>query len=114
MLKFGAEIVKVFQQIDQDITDVETRVSGDAEIQELKSGFSTLLTGVKNQQQSFDKVFRNFGICEYNPVDEKFDPNLHEAISMVNDESKEPGTVCYVMKTGWKIQDRVLRAAKVF
>lgn len=43
----------------------------------------------------------------------KFDPQFHEAISKVKDESKEEGTIVEVVKEGYKIGDRVIRAAMV-
>lgn len=41
-----------------------------------------------------------------------FDPNLHEAVQQVPGEADEP-TVAEVLRTGWKMHDRVLRAAMV-
>lgn len=41
-----------------------------------------------------------------------FDPNLHEAVQQVPGEAHEP-TVAEVLRTGWKMHDRVLRAAMV-
>lgn len=55
-----------------------------------------------------------FKVEQYNPLGEKFNPDFHEAMAMVNDPTKDPNTICEVMETGWKIGDRVLRAAKVF
>ena len=39
--------------------------------------------------------------CSYDPVGEKFDPNLHNALFEVPDATKEPGTVAIVIKVGW-------------
>ena len=61
----------------------------------------------------FDKTMKRFDVEEYIPMDEKFDPNFHEAMAMVDYPSKEPNTICEVMVSGWKIGDRVLRAAQV-
>lgn len=50
------------------------------------------------------------------PIDaqgQSFDPHLHEAIAVREDDSCEPGTVCEVYQTGWRRGDDVLRHAKV-
>lgn len=52
-------------------------------------------------------------MVQYDPKGEKFDPTMHEAVFTVKEEDKENGTVAVVMQTGFKIGDRVLRAAKV-
>jgi molecular chaperone GrpE len=43
----------------------------------------------------------------------KFDPNLHEALFEVPDETVANGTVVQVIEAGYAIGDRVLRPAKV-
>lgn len=41
----------------------------------------------------FDKTMKRFDVEEYIPMDEKFDPNFHEAMAMVDYPSKEPNTI---------------------
>jgi molecular chaperone GrpE len=52
-----------------------------------------------------------------NPVGEKFDPNRHQAVSMVDGAAQDPavasGHVVAVMQKGYLIGDRVLRPALV-
>lgn len=60
-----------------------------------------------------DAVLKRFGVVQFDPKGEKFDPNIHEAVFMVPDPTKENNTIAEVMQTGWKIGERVLRAAKV-
>ena len=49
---------------------------------------------------------------ELTPGGEKFDPNFHQAIGMV-DSNQEPNTVVTVLQKGYTIADRVLRPALV-
>jgi len=49
---------------------------------------------------------------EVNPIEEKFDPNMHQAISTVDSEG-EPDTVISVLQKGYTLNDRVLRPALV-
>ncbi len=60
-----------------------------------------------------DKVLGRFNLEQYDPKGQKFDPTLHEAVFTVPDSEYEVGSVAVTMQTGWKIGDRVLRAAKV-
>lgn len=44
------------------------------------------------------QVFKKFGIEKYDPTNEKFDPNRHNAVFQVPDPSKAPDTVAVVLK----------------
>lgn len=68
--------------------------------------------GVELTAKQLSSVFDKFNIAELNPVGEKFDPNKHQAISML-DSDKEPNTVLTVLQKGYTLNDRVLRPALV-
>lgn len=61
----------------------------------------------------FTKILENHSMKKINPINEKFNPNLHEALFEITDEKKEPGTIGYVAQYGYTINERVLRAARV-
>lgn len=50
---------------------------------------------------------------QYGAPGDKFDPNVHDALFEYEDASKEPGSVGQVLKTGYKLHDRVIRPAQV-
>jgi len=50
---------------------------------------------------------------KYDPTNEQFDPNRHNAAFQVPDASKPPGTIAIVLKPGYVLHDRVLRPAEV-
>lgn len=60
-----------------------------------------------------DAVLARFHVEQYPAKGEKFNPNLHEAVFTVKDPNMENDTVAIEMATGWKIGERILRAAKV-
>lgn len=68
--------------------------------------------GVELTSKQLLSVFEKFNIAEINPVGEKFDPNKHQAISMVPAEG-EPNTVLSVLQKGYALNERVLRPALV-
>ena len=54
-----------------------------------------------------------YHVKPFDPMGDRFDPNFHEALYQVPMPDKEPGTVIDCQKVGFKIKDRVLRAAQV-
>lgn len=68
--------------------------------------------GVELTAKQLASVFDKFNIAEINPVGEKFDPNKHQAISML-ENSGEPNTVVNVLQKGYTLNERVLRPALV-
>ena len=72
-----------------------------------------LYEGVESTQRLLLNTLFKHHVKPYDPVGEKFDPNLHEALFQVPMPGKEPGTVFVTQKIGFMIKDRVLRAAQV-
>jgi molecular chaperone GrpE len=61
-----------------------------------------------------DKILNKFEVNPHSPLGEKFDPNVHEAVFVIpKSDEYENNHVGHVMQSGWKIGDRILRAAKV-
>lgn len=73
----------------------------------------TFYEGVEMTHKSFLKVFQQFKITPYGKVGDKFDPTLHDALFQQPDPTKENGTLVQVLKKGYKLSDRVIRAAQV-
>ena len=69
--------------------------------------------GLELTFKSFESALKSAGITSIDPVNENFDPEKHEALSLVQDESREENTVIEVVQKGFMILDRVLRPAKV-
>ena len=69
--------------------------------------------GTVNTQQSLTKVLQEYGIEIINPKGEKFDPEIHEAMSMVQSEDHEKNTIVDVFQKGYLLNGRVIRAAMV-
>ena len=58
-------------------------------------------------------IFKKNNIEEIKAIDEKLDPNLHQAMMEVEDENKEPGTIVQEIQKGFKMKDRLLRPSLV-
>ena len=72
-----------------------------------------ILIGVEMTGREVAAVFDRHGISKINPVKEKFDYNLHQAMFEVPTDEVEPGTVVEVIQPGYQLHDRLLRPAMV-
>jgi molecular chaperone GrpE len=72
-----------------------------------------LIDGVELTLKQLNAVFEKFNIVEINPIGEKFDPNEHQAMSMVESKEQESNSVLSVLQKGYKLNDRVIRPAMV-
>ena len=58
-------------------------------------------------------IFKKNGIEEIKSIDQKLDPNLHQAMLEIEDNNKEPGTVVQEIQKGFMMKDRLLRPSLV-
>mmetsp|Transcript_4998 Transcript_4998/g.10795 ORF Transcript_4998/g.10795 Transcript_4998/m.10795 type:complete len:318 (+) Transcript_4998:38-991(+) len=79
----------------------------------LRSLLKGLLEGMQATEKIMLGILNKHGVEQYNPINEKFDPNLHNALFEVADPTKEVGTIAVVTKRGYKLHDRVIRPAEV-
>jgi molecular chaperone GrpE len=75
--------------------------------------FKALLEGVGLTERDLQKKMETHGVRKQEPEGKKFDPNFHQAMFEVPDETKPNGTVLQVVQSGYVIGDRVLRPAMV-
>ncbi len=80
---------------------------------ELDDHIKSLLEGIEATQRAMIRAFERNGIKEISPIDEKFDPNLHEVMFEVPTPDKEDGTIIQILETGYTLNDRLLRPARV-
>ena len=75
---------------------------------------ATVVQGVDMVEKKFDKYLRAAGLEPLNPVDQPFDPSLHEAVATEPAESDElDGTVARVYQVGYTFKGQLLRPARV-
>ncbi len=72
-----------------------------------------MIEGTQNTQKIFAKVLQDYGIETINPVGETFDPEQHEAMSMVPSPDHQKNTIVNVFQKGYLLNGRVVRAAMV-
>ena len=69
--------------------------------------------GVRLTLKSLQQVFSDFGIEEVAPLEQSFDPELHQAISTCPTADYPPNTVIELIQKGYTLNGRLLRAAMV-
>jgi molecular chaperone GrpE len=80
---------------------------------EIDPALKTLLEGVEVTERELIKVFERHGVKRFDPLGQKFDPHVHEAMVKVDVPNVPAETVVQVLQAGYKINDRVLRPAAV-
>lgn len=72
-----------------------------------------IVQGIQMIRKLFGEVFKKEGLEPIDSVDVKFNPDIHEAIGFEESEEKEEGLVTEIVQTGYKLNHRLIRPAKV-
>ena len=73
----------------------------------------SILEGSALTVDMFVQVLQRNGLEQVDPLGEKFDPERHQAISMIDVEDAKSNTVVEVMQKGFLLNDRLIRPAMV-
>ena len=73
----------------------------------------SLHEGMELTMNMFNTTFEKLGVKEINPLNQAFDPELHQAMTMQDAGDVEPNTVIAVMQKGYLLNDRLVRPAMV-
>ena len=69
--------------------------------------------GVEMTMNELLKIFTSLGVEIFGNVGDAFDPNLHNAVMHIDDDSMEENTIAQVFQKGFKIGDKIVRFAMV-
>ncbi|MBO6518774.1 MAG: nucleotide exchange factor GrpE [Rhodospirillales bacterium] len=104
---FAREMIVVADNLSRALDAVETEQALHHD------SIKALLEGVQMTAREMQNAFSRNGIKKVDPLGEKFDPQMHEAMFEYEDASKPAGTVGQVMEAGYMLGDQPLRPAKV-
>ena len=101
--KFAGELLAVADNMERalDSADVENEL------------VKPIAEGVELTQKSLIAALNKFNVEQVDPAGEPFDPQFHQAMSMVENPDVEPNTVIAVMQKGYTLNGRLLRPAMV-
>jgi molecular chaperone GrpE len=116
--RFAKDLLESIDNFDRALLAVPKEQLEAARTEENKALFE-LVDGLKMTENILMNTLQKHGLERFDPgekVDgkpQKFDPNLHEATFMAKAEGMENGDVMYAQTKGFRLNGRVLRAAKV-
>jgi len=93
-------------------TEVKVGATGEQMSQEV-SAHGALASGVALVLNELRVALERAGVNSYDPLGERFDPLLHEAISTAPAEGVEAGVVLETLERGYRVDEQVIRPARV-
>jgi len=100
--RFAAELLSVADSMEMGLQSIPEDQAG-----------GPVAVGFRATLKQLAQCLERFGITPIEPLGEPFDPELHEAMTMQPAPDKTPGSVLTVIQKGYRIHDRLLRAARV-
>ena len=100
--KIALELLPVRDTLEMGVAAAET-----------ESDLSKIAEGTGLTLKMLTQTLEKFNVVEVDPQGEKFDPDLHQAISVQEGTDKPANTVLNVMQKGYTLNERLLRPAMV-
>ena len=113
--KFAKDLVDSVDNLDRALAMVPEEKLNAVEKTEHLNDLVSLYDGLKMTESILMATLKKHGLERFDPSvgGEKFNPNEHEATFMTPMEGKEDNTVFHTQQKGFKLNGRILRAAKV-
>lgn len=104
--KFARDMLSVADNLARGLAAIPDDLKSD---EKLKG----VIAGIEATGREIDTVFERHGIARIASVGQPLDPNKHQAMVEIPDDTAEPGTIVQEMQSGYMIKDRLLRPALV-
>ena len=105
---FAKESLSLIDNIDRAIESFKN----DEKIKK-NNDLHKIIDGIEIVKKDLISIFKKNGISPINCINEKFDPNFHQAMMEIEDSNKEPGTVVQEIQKGYMMKNRLLRPSLV-
>ena len=109
---FAKSLLDVSDNFDRALENVDVEAATAAPDTALPA-LVNLVDGLGMTSRELEKAFEKNGLVKFGAVGDVFDPNMHECMFMFEDPSKEANTLGQLLKPGFTLKERVLRAAQV-
>ena len=110
-IKYGS--VNFARDILSPGDNLERALSAINQEEDHPQSIKNLIEGLKMVQKEFSSALEKNGISKINSMNEKFDPNLHQAMMEVERDDLDEGIVVQEIQIGYMMHDRLLRPAMV-
>ena len=112
--KLISSLLPVLDNLDRAIeAGAKTEAGGEAVDGGESDTLKAIIEGLELTRKSAFDVLKQFSVDVLEPYGEPFDPQMHEAITMVPSETVEPNSVIDVLQKGYSLNGRLVRAAMV-
>ncbi|KAI9739373.1 MAG: Mitochondrial matrix cochaperone [Claussenomyces sp. TS43310] len=113
--RFSKDLVESIDNLDRALAMVPEEKLTEKEKEEHTRDLVNLYDGLKMTESILMQTLKKHGLERFDPSveGEKFNPNEHEATFMTAVDGKEDNTVFFTQQKGFKLNGRILRAAKV-
>lgn len=105
--RFAKDVLSVADNLSRALASLPPNGQG------LDDRLKNVVTGVQATERELLSVFERHGIKKIAALGAPFDPQLHQAVSEVQDPSRPNNSVAQVFMDGYTLNDRLLRAAMV-
>ena len=105
---FAAESLSLIDNIDRAVVSFKN----DENLKNIKD-LNKIIDGIEIIKKDLVSIFKKNGIEGIDCINKKFDPNFHQAMLEVENNTKEPGTVVQEIQKGYMMKDRLLRPSLV-
>ena len=105
---FAAESLLLIDNIDRAIVSFKN----DESLKNNKD-LNKIIDGIEIVKKDLVSIFKKNGIEAIECINKKFDPNFHQAMLEVENNTKEPGTVVQEIQKGYMMKSRLLRPSLV-
>ena len=105
---FAKESLPLLDNIDRAIISFKN----DEKLKE-NEDLNKIIDGIEIVKKDLVSIFKKNGVELIDCINKKFDPNFHQAMLEVKDNSKESGTVIEEMQKGYMMKGRLLRPSMV-
>ena len=105
---FAKESLSLLDNIDRAISSFKS----DKNLKTVNE-INKIIDGIEIVKNDLVSIFKKNGIDPIDCINKKFDPNFHQAMLEVEDNTKEPGTVVQEIQRGYIMKERLLRPSLV-
>ena len=105
---FARESLSLLDNIDRAITSFKN----DENLKNNKD-INKIIESIEIVKQDLVSIYKKNGITQIECINKKFDPNFHQAMLEIEDDSKNPGIVVQEIQKGFMMKERLLRPSLV-
>lgn len=110
---YNFTLEEVFRKILPILDDFERAFKSLEESKEHKDDYKSFSDGIRLVYSNLNNLLKSYNIESFESIGEKFDPAKHDAIHVIEKEDEENDIILEETEIGYKINDKILRPAKV-